>query len=78
MTWETATRVISVLALGFSVWSWGYTCGWREERRRWKSAAEREDHWLNRDGTDYIVMERGVFWADYHNPLVRARREKMP
>lgn len=45
-----------------------------DERFMWRMAAERPEHHLYVGTVDYTVMPQSVFFREYHNPLVRARR----
>ena len=76
MIWIDIAWVFAVIFVAcLAMYALGYRCGRREENRRWRFASCTEDRtMLNESGRDFIVMERGEFWNDWRNPLIRARR----
>lgn len=80
MTWQDMAFVGCYLIVAcMAAFSFGYHRGRREENRRWRFAAATETRtMLNEGGRDFIVMERGEFWNDWRNPLIRARRGMKP
>ncbi len=62
---------------------WGVRVGRGIERQLWTSHASGviDDRpggvnpAVHADGEWYVVMRQGYFWSEYHNPLVRCRRD---
>lgn len=74
-TYEIVQGALLVFTLCLAVTSAAKTWGILEERRRWRFAAETVAREILVGDTMYIVMRREVFWREWHNPLVKARRE---
>ena len=80
MIWIDIAWVLAVIFVACMVmYSFGHWRGRREENRRWRFASCTEHReMLNQSGRDFIVMERGEFWEQWRNPLIRVKRGMKP
>lgn len=69
-----AWHVVWAIVVFLAGYRFGSERGAREENRRWRFVSTTSTkEMLNQGGRDYVVMERGEFWENWRNPLIRAR-----